>query len=261
MILASLGNYTFLKLPLLLVMRILNFAATLFLFLFFNHSLYSQNIFKDSSVATSFNNAVKLYNAVLKDQTNLFMGAEYIEDHPGISGIPFWQYNTLRPGAIFYNGILYPMTRLAYDAVNEHVVVRNDQQLSIKLANERIKWFSIGSSYFVHLSKDSLKNADTEAGFYNLLVDGKLKAYAKRKRVSVRVLQPTDHYEYQEQDKFFVADSNRFLFAGNKSDVLKALSDRKDDIKKYIRSNRLDFKTDIETDIVSIVNYYNSIVK
>jgi hypothetical protein len=46
----------------------------------------------------------------------------------------------------------------------------------------------------------------------------------------------------------------------NTSSVLKALNDKKDLIKTFIRKNKLRFKTNAEEEIVKTVAYYGTLI-
>src|SRR4029079_14150917 len=170
-----------------------------FLFLFFsfksNSLLLAQSYNSDSTLYDlAVQNVISLYSKTLEENTHLYNGMEYIEDHPGVIGSPFWKATSLQTGSIYYDDVLYPNIPLAYDIVKDEVVIRNEQQLSIKLVPEKIGYFFLFNQLFIHIASDSIANPGFQSGLYNVINKGPVTVLAKRRRTSLRVLKPTDHY-------------------------------------------------------------------
>ncbi len=65
------------------------------LFFFFNFSissLFAQAPNTDSILYhLAVQNVISLYNKTLEENIHLYNGMEYIEDHPGVIGSPYWK--------------------------------------------------------------------------------------------------------------------------------------------------------------------------
>jgi hypothetical protein len=204
-------------------------------------------------------NVISLYNKTLQENTHLYNGAEYIEDHPGVNGSPYWNATMPQLGSIFYDGTLYPNIALAYDIAKEEVVIRNQQQLSVKLVPEKIDYFILFNQLFIQIKDEGA--GSLQPGFYNVLNDGIVTVLSKRKKTPLRVLQPVDHYEFKEVDSYFIKKDQKYYAVDNKGSLMDALHDKKDEIKKFIQKNKFNFKKDLENSVVKTADYYNSINK
>ncbi|MEP6594860.1 MAG: hypothetical protein ABJA71_02890 [Ginsengibacter sp.] len=235
------------------------------LFFFFNFSissLFAQEPNTDSILyRLAAQNVVSLYNKTLEENIHLYNGTEYIEDHPGIIGSPYWKSPLLQTGSIHYDGIFYPDIPLAYDIVKDELIIRNQQQLSIKLVPEKIDYFILFNQLFIHIAGDSINNAGFQPGVYNILNTGAVSVFAKRRKTSLRVLQPTDHYEFREQDTYFIRKDEKYYAIDSKSALFNALRDKNQQIKKFFQKNKFNFKKDLENTIIKTIDYYNLLIK
>ena len=238
----------------------------LFLFFLFNFysitSLVAQGSNTDSIVSQlAVQNVISLYNKTLEEKTHLYNGMEYIEEHPGVTGSPYWKSHLLQKGGIHYDGVYYPDIPLAYDIAKEEVVIRNQQQLSIKLVFEKIGYFILFNQLFIHIAGDSTNSAGFQPGLYNIINNGPVTVLAKRRKTPLRVLQPTDHYEFREQDAYFIRKDEKYYPIDNKSTLLDALQDKDEEMKKFFKKNKFNFRKDLENAIIKTVDYYNLLIK
>ncbi len=149
----------FLKLYLQTAMMKANMLACLFCLSFSSNSIIAQAPLADSShYNLALNHLYTSYINAIGENTHLLNGSEYNEDHPGISGNQYWYSNIPQPGSIYYDGVFYRDVLLMYDIVRSDVVIRNKQQLSIKLLNEKINYFILGNKVFRHIKRDSTDN-------------------------------------------------------------------------------------------------------
>lgn len=236
----------------------------LFFFFIFNSIsfLFAQFSATDSTFYDlAIQKVISLYNKTLEENTHLYNGMEYIEDHPGVIGSPFWKAIMPQMGSIYYDGVLYSNIPLAYDIVKEEVVIRNKQQLSVKLVPEKIDYFILFNQLFIHIANDSISNPGFQPGLYNVILDNaSITVLAKRKKTPLRVLLPTDHYEFREVDTYFIKRNEKYYFVDNKSSLLNALQDKKDEIKKFIQKNKFNFKKDFENSIIKTADYYTLLI-
>jgi len=154
----------------------------LLLFLSFHSipSLFAQASDADSTLYDlAIQNVISLYNKTLGENTHLYNGMEYIEEHPGVTGSPFWKATFPQTGSIYYDGALYPNISLAYDIAKDEVVIRNEQQLSVKLVPEKIDYFILFNQLFIHIASDSITSPGFHSGLYNIMNDGAATVLAK----------------------------------------------------------------------------------
>jgi len=62
---------------------------------------------------------------------------------------------------------------------------------------------------------------------------------------------------FTQFNDFFVQKNNSFYPVDNESSFTKIMDDRKDEIKKYIRNNKMKFRKQFEESVIKVLTYYN----
>lgn len=138
---------------------------------------------------------------------------------------------------------------------------RYNQNFRITLVNEKIAYFSLYNHYFVRLIQDSINKSIITTGFYDRLYNGKLKLFAKReKKIKEKVTaEEGDQLWFEENDRYFILRNNKYFSVKDKKDLFDFFKDRKKDVKKYLRKNKIKFKDDPELAILKSVEYYDQL--
>ncbi|MES1221553.1 MAG: hypothetical protein ABUT20_38995, partial [Bacteroidota bacterium] len=92
------------------------------------------------------------------------------------------------------------------------------------------------------------------------LVDGKISVYARREK-QLKVSSSADEdAKYLEYNFYFIRKNDRFYKVDDKSSLLNLLIDKKDQLKKFIKANKLNFRKRLEEAIVKTTNYYIQLI-
>jgi hypothetical protein len=187
---------------------------------------------------------------------NLYNGTEYTASYTTIKGSPFLNEEGFTPGIISYNGVVYKDIATMYDLVTNEVVIKTPQQLSIKLDAARVDFFLLSNRLFVRLRpNESSKNMLPE-DFYELLYNGSIKVFAKRKKQVERSFNAEDPYRIVLYSAYFIYKDSMYQQVTNRNSLLNLLRDKSDEIKEYWQQQNLNYKTDAEKTIVETVTYY-----
>ena len=190
-------------------------------------------------------------------RTYLYNGSEYIFNSHGITGHPFFESDHLINSKVEYDGTTYYDIPLAYDLVQDRVFTTDSSMnFNIQLFNERLSSFTMAGHHFVRILPDSGKSKISNAGFYDLLYDGKIKVLAKRIKMAENGFKAEDPMRFVSYTAYFLWKNNDYLEVDSKKSLIKAFKDQKDLIKKYYRKNGLDYKKNPEQAIVSTTDYY-----
>jgi len=220
-------------------------------------SLYFSPVYSQSSTDSSINESVSAFRNIyfegIKGNALLYEGSKYdIENRKG-DGFPYFQADIIRQGTISYEGTRYTSQKFYYDLTRDAIVISNYEHDAFILPGQgKVDSFSIGKHRFVRL--DKLKGLPLE-GFYEQLYAGNPGLYARREK---KFYYGTGNQEsrYVEKNEYYIYTNNNFNKCGNKSGMLAIFGDQTDAMKKYIHSNHIDFKEDLETDLLSCVIYY-----
>jgi hypothetical protein len=236
------------------------FSLIFFLQLFSSVSLFSQSALTENTFySTALQHTVSVYHRAFGSQAALFNGPLY----NGYSfrfkeGHPYFNADSLTIGSVIYNGILYDSIKMQYDEVADVLVVRTFTG-KIQLLSNKVSGFHLYNSDFVRLAGDSSTTGLADPTFYNLLYKGNITLLKKqikavREEVSSEVLRFVD-----EKDQYYlIKDGHWYSIHGSKQ-FYKLMDDRKEAVKRFVKSNKLSFRKDRQNFLSSAAAYYDSL--
>ncbi|WP_026462726.1 hypothetical protein [Adhaeribacter aquaticus] len=245
----------------------MNKKATTFYSFFFLSLLsaqfsFSQNLKSDSVfLATSVSNVISVHAKILNQESHLYNGPQYVNYDRGFVGHQFFQNDEITEGTVTYDNLLFRDVPLLYDTVLDQLVVEGlTNGNSIKLISEKVKDFTYNDHHFYRLQKDSLYSNLPQAGFYEFLLDGKIKLLAKRKKEIQEVKETDGIYKvFELKDKFYVLKGNKLFEVDKKRTILSLLPEKRKELQAFARTNKINFKHKREDALVKIVRHYNSL--
>lgn len=204
----------------------------------------------------------RLHNSYIDKESGLYNGRQYVVYAHTISeGTPFLiASNEMDNGSIEYDGILYENVPLRYDILKNMIVTRVPAtNYLVQLNNEKTTAFSIENRHFKKLEKDTAYNT-LKAGFYEILYDGKCKAYKKQlktlgedlsgSKLRTFIIDATDYYLQKD---------NRYIVINNRKALLAAFRDKKKDIQSFLKKNKLNFRDDKDGVLAKTAAYYDQL--
>jgi hypothetical protein len=231
-----------------------------FLFIFLLNSLSAQDSTTEEAGASK---TIAFYYKYIGENAHLYNGSEHGPYDFRIKGHPYYLSNVLAPGIVNYDGTLYQQVNIALDIVRDELTAnRFNNNFRMRLASEKISYFSFLNHFFVRLVQDSSRQSSLPTGFYDRLYNGQVKLYAKRHKKIDESISPEegDKLWFTENDSYFIFLKDRYYPVKSKKELFDIFKDRKKDLKKFIRKNKLDFKEDPETTILKSVEYCNQLM-
>jgi hypothetical protein len=216
------------------------------------HSQASTDTMFSESVA-SFRN---IYFQEIQGNARLYQGSKYDVNDKRADGFPYFQADVIRQGTISLQGIRYAPINLYYDLTSDAVVIFNylhDDMIS--LDTDKIDSFTIGRHLFIPLDK---LNGLPVKGFYEQVYAGDPGLYVRRTK-KFHFGTGNQESRYVEKNDYYIHVRNIFYKCENRSDMLGILSDQSDALKKFIRTDKIDFKEDFESAIMAWLMYYTGL--
>ena len=211
-----------------------------------------------SFLAQSKTKSIALYAATILDQSRLFNGSDYIVYIPKDEEHPYYGSDDWTTGSIVYWDELYENVPLLFDLSIDQVIVEHDRGSPVRLIPEKVQRFTILGHTFVRLLRDD-KNKLSD-GFYDQLYNGKSKVYAKYSKSYRETLQaPNVIPSFDESVRYYVVKDGNFHVVKTKGSVLQVLSDRKSELKNFLRKNRIRYNDDREKAIVRLTEFYDTL--
>jgi hypothetical protein len=200
-------------------------------------------------------NVVALYTKTMASQSHLYNGHAYIEYQRQEDEHPYF-IDELVDGTIVYDGEHFDGVPLLYDLskdrlITEHPFGRN----KIQLVTEKINRFTITDHLFVQLNEEKIAK-----GFYELSYNGTSKVYIRRqKNIQNRNSGNIIERYFIDKISFYIKKNDSFFLVKSKKSVLNAFSDKKAELKKFIRDTHLSFKSDRVKSIGRLAEYYDQL--
>jgi hypothetical protein len=201
---------------------------------------------------------ITLHSGGLGESSNLYNGSEYVFTNHGITGHPFFESAQPIRGEVYYDGSLYTHVPLAYDLVQDEILLTGTGQgFDLKLIENKVGFFKLGDHRFIRIHPDSLRSSTLSPGFYELLYKGKVEVLARRIKKVHEGLKADDPYSYVQYNAYYVRDQRSVYKIDSRRSLLQAFGDRKDRVKKNYRQQGLNFKKRPEEAIVRTAESYD----
>jgi hypothetical protein len=232
--------------------------AGILLQFFFLPPVNAQQSTDTALIADSKSTLDQYYFDEIGDNAQIYHGSEYIRNGQKAIGFPFFESDNPMKGSVYYEGVLYPGRNLYYDIVNDEIVTNNFSHTTwMSLSPQKADSFLINEHTFVQLHATKTNGLPRD-GYFDQLYSGDPGFYAKReKRLSSGT--GSEELKYIELNSYYIRLNNVYYFVSSKSELLDILKDKEDEVKKYIRTNKLNFKKNLESSLVLSTIYYSQL--
>jgi hypothetical protein len=217
---------------------------------------------KDSLINdTAYAVAIHQYHVYTTPESGLYRGPQYVDyDYTVQRGQPFFGPDSFRVGTIRYNGLLYEHVLILYDLVKDQVVISDPYYVyKISLLMDLVDGFTIEDHVFI-LLKDSLNPSAPRSGFYERLYQGHVTLLKREKKsLQENLVQSTDNVRnfIDSSVSYYLKKAGTWYPIGSKGMLLKALKDRRAEVRKFIRNNNLSWHDDKEQLLLKVVLWYD----
>jgi hypothetical protein len=190
--------------------------------------------------------------------SRLYNGREYIRNGTPAKGYPYFEWDSLTPGSLEYDGISYAIP-LEYDLAQDQLVIRDyASNILISLVIEQTPYFSIGPYHFRYFGPGKAQLPDP--GFYQELYAGsQVTLLARRRKNLIFPSTPDEQPQYVQMNTFFLLLNGSSFKINSEKELLDILGDKKEELKKYIRRNHLSFKRHLEESMIQTIAFYQQI--
>ncbi len=213
---------------------------------------YSQNKLNDK-VFETYDRLVGL------DNTGLYNGTEFTDLFLNTDGtFRYFKGFDYSKGSVTYNNQYYVNVSLKYDLLEDNLLARSDDNLSIfniKLIPEFVDSFSIYNLNFVRLPDTNLGFSGN--GFFEEAYLGKnLKLYIKHtKRKKDRATQAVVQYKFTEDNFYVLKNAERYYIVNSVKDIRKALPEKEEQIRQFYKTYRSLYKSNYEMFMTRLIKH------
>jgi peptide subunit release factor RF-3 len=151
---------------------------------------------------------------------------------------------------------------LLYDEAADLVVLQ-DSSHKIELISEKLDGFGIGDSKFQYLEKKDANSTDLlRTGFYQLLVEGSVSLYKKEsKKITEKIVGNELSYIIETSTYYYLLKQNRYTEIQSKKTIFRLLKDKEKELKKFAKTQHLNYRKDKDNMLSNVVENYNLLTK
>jgi hypothetical protein len=149
---------------------------------------------------------------------------------------------------------------MKYDEVLDAIVIWYKNE-AIQPASEKIGYFSLTGHTFIRINHDDHSKDPVSTGFYEQLYAGRTAIYKREVKkimdnpdMTDGILKNIEHKTY-----FYLRTARGMLRISSQGDLMDALKDHRNEIVKFIDSNRLSFRKDPDVFLARVVAYYDTL--
>lgn len=209
---------------------------------------------------SSYNKVIAVYNRTIGINKHLFNGTEYIDYDHRTTGSPFFSNTYFTSGTVTYYGVFYNNVQIFYDELNDNAILKNYNDTPLVLVREKVASFSILGHQFVNLQVLESNPAIKDSGFYDMLYNGNVKLFAKRKKKIVQKISTLMSESYfNEKVSYYIFKNNTLYTVDNKNSVLEVLKDKKNAVSKFLHQSHIKYNRNPELAMTKMLAYYDSL--
>ncbi len=235
--------------------------AFIFSFFVFLSEANAQQSLQDSMVMQAKNNVVILFFDAIKENIGLYNGSEYLHSPYNIKSSCFFKSADILNGSVYYDGNFYENIPMHFDmATNDVVIPDYTKSYLVKLIASKIDYFIIDGSRFINGSIIHGVPLPQLTGFYQVLYNNKTSVFArKEKKLELSAKLDENDSHYIEFDWYYVYINKELYQVRNERSVLNVFKERKAELKRFINSNKINFKKNFEDALIRTAAYYDQI--
>ncbi len=236
-----------------MISKKINFTFLLLAFIGFG--LFAQS--------NSQNNIYEAYDKIVGlDNTDLYNGTEFTDPFLNTDG-SFRYFNGFdyTKGSVEYAGQFYSNVSLKYDVLEDNLLVRSDDNLSVfnvQLIPEFVSEFTIYNKHFVRLTETNL-NLSGNGFFEKSYLGNDLSLYIKHtKKKKDRPLKNGIQYRFTDANFYVLAYGGAYYLVGSSKHIEKILPEKEEQIRNFHKSYKALYKSNPDVYMEKLVKYLDS---
>jgi hypothetical protein len=195
-----------------------------------------------------------------KNRQLLYNGIEWTNRYHRITGDQFLFSPVFMTGTVTINGRTFKNVRIKYDIFSDEIITPLNGEAIVQLNKEMVDSFTLSFENkvyrFTNIRNDTLKDF---TGYINLLYKGSSSFYVKyKKSISPSSTPRSDGYFIQRNMMYLVKEELIHPIDGTRT-LFRVLNTDKEQIRNFIRKNRLRISGKIPDSFVPVILFYDSL--
>jgi hypothetical protein len=223
-------------------------------------------VFAQTEKDTAFMSAAirqtfRIYQNAMGNQAKIFNGSKYNPPKHTIEAHPFFISEDWLTGDVFYDGENFQDVFLMYDLLSGQLVTEHTASgQAIQLVWAKVDHFTIAGHHFQKITPESVGGTLPETDFYDILYSGDIRIVARRfKYMREKIVGAVIERTFPQKDRYFLFKNGVFFPVRSKGSILKLMSDKKQEMRKFLKQHKVSFAQNRETLLIKLAEHYDSL--
>ena len=226
------------------------------LLLVLSFALFSGTVFSGRSTLYSEPCQAESMRQDTTDIQMLLNGKVWRNLYIRIRGDQFLFSTSFLPGTIMINGRIWHNRDVRYDICNDELETMAEKGLIVQINKELVSAFAInyGNNIyrFIKLDKDSLNNIE---GYINVLYQGTVSLFVKYTKKILPLAVDHKYDAFEQTYRIFMMKDGKMHQIRNKHNIILLFGNYKQQIKSYIRSNKLKTSKNVPESFIPLAEF------
>jgi len=199
-----------------------------------------------------------------KDTTDiqiLYNGRAWRNLYYRVKGDQFLFTPAFMNGSVTIEGRTFDNLLLTYDIFNDELIINTELGILIQLNKEMIDFFSLefnNKNYkFRRLDADSVNSL---SGYVNVLYEDGLSLYVKFRKEILLLAVDNKFDLFNESSKVYMKKDGVIYRIGSKGEFLNLLKDHKQEIHKFLKSNKIHLSKSNPESMAQVLGFYEKLL-
>lgn len=245
----------------------MNQALKLFLGVFyfsisFASVAVSQTLKQDSTLSP-IEKTEAFFNTYIKQQSRLLNGPAFPGYGSSVQGSAnFQDLTTFSKGDVIYDGIRFNNIPLMYDLYEDKVISLVTPSAMFCLISEKVSDFYLNNHHFKYINVLDTTTSIIRPGFFDVIYDGNAKILAKRvKKVQLTTNSQNLGYYFVPKTTYYLVRNDKYEVISGESSFMNLFKDKKNELKKHLKENKIKFKKQPEEAMILLTTYYEGLLR
>ncbi|MEJ5993802.1 hypothetical protein WG904_05155 [Pedobacter sp. Du54] len=214
----------------------------------------------DSALNTPIEKAEWFFNAHIKQQSRLFNGPSFKNYGASVVGSAnFEDDSTFVMGNVIYENIPFNNIPLMYNIYEDKVISLLNTSTMFSLISQKVSDFYLKNHHFKYINVIDTTKSVIKPGFFDVLYDGRLKILAKRmKKLQLTLNSKEVGYYFVPKTTYYLENGTKYAVISNESSFMNLFKAQKNEFKKHLKDNKINFKKKPEEAMILLAKYYES---
>lgn len=202
-----------------------------------------------------FNDEVSQYLNEVGNNAIIYSGKEQTKYPIKYRGNPYLEREHHLTGQICYDGVIYAPIKFRYDTYRDEIVVLTPNEFNIVLEP---RLFDYAFADNLYIKKTAEGDQKPFAGYYVELYKSQASEVLEKTKCSIQEIRESNTLTltFEQKKIFYILKDNVYHSVRKQKDVYNLFRDQKKELKRYAKSNSLNYKADSRRFLIELMAKY-----